>query len=216
MKNQKTLNNIAMENLNPENMVGEGKWREVFRISPDLCAKRIKKYHPKNYGPFKINFNANLYTLVRSFIKDYNCYELRQYNKIIVNVPAELKNSFADIKGIENDEHGSMLIEEIINDYDGKVSKTMADAGAVKNDGFWRRMDKLREFLLGNGIYFLDLTPGNIVVKQIDKDSKIPVLFDYKRMGYRAYPLQLNLLLKSERRKKLVKCFDRVYNKYKL
>ena len=60
-------------------------------------------------------------------------------------------------------------------------------------------------------LWFFDVfhLGNNIVIQRLDFDRFKPIIIDFKRSGWASYPLQLNLILDSQKEKKLLRRYER-------
>ena len=197
-----------------EDRIGGGAYREVYREG-NLAIKVLKPYVKKDYGLFSINFPAFLYTKIQFGIEDFNKFEYDNYRQMIGLVPLELRDSFAKIIRVEQNQNGSLSINELVTDADGCVSKTLKQYGEVRNSKFWERFNELEQLFLSNNISLFDINSENILVKELENGDTTPVLVDYKRFGTRTYPFQFGLLTESGVRKKIKRRFARIRDSYR-
>lgn len=205
--------NEKIQDISLESKIGEGKFREVYQYE-NRAIKILKPYIRKDYGLFHINIPIHLYTKFKFGIADFNEFEYNNYRKIIDQVPSDIKDSFAEVFEVRQHQGDSLSINELVVNVDGSVSKALKQYGMVRNSGFWERLGKLEEFFLNKGISYLDIKPGNILVKELEDENIIPVIVDYKGVGTRTYPIQFNLLIKSQISKKIKRRFSRIRNNY--
>lgn len=134
---------------------------------------------------------------------DYKNYQLLE--KIISG--SDFERNFVKIYYENN-----YIISEIVKDFDGSISQNLLKYDGVITENFWKILENLLQFLIRKNIYFFDLNKGNVLVKRVSKDEIIPIFFDYKSYN-KKYFLQLNLLFKSEREKKVWRRFERLKEK---
>ncbi|MBU1201367.1 MAG: PhoP regulatory network YrbL family protein [Nanoarchaeota archaeon] len=200
-----------IQNIREENKIGEGTYRDIYQVSPDLCAKKIKSTHKKSYKIFSISYPTNTYTLIKFGIKNFNEYEYQEYLKIKDAIPNELANSFANIEGVVED----ILFQKLVKDLSENISKPLTQKKRIDNSYFWNRINQLKEFFLDEKIYNFNVKPDNILIKELDSETFIPVITDYKRIGPRTYPFQPQLVFSDIAQKKIVRRFDRLILEYK-
>lgn len=193
--------------------IGEGHYRLVYRYG-NLALKVLMPYRTKDYGLFCINFPTSLYATLKFLVTDLSIAEYDNYSKLISQVPQEIRDSFAIIFGVTPFKEGSISLCELVLNADGSLPKSLNQYGVVESSGFWMRMDNIEDFFLSRGIPNFNINGDNILVKELGDGNYIPVLIDYKRMGTRAYPLQLHLFLKSESAKRVKRKFSAIREKY--
>ena len=195
---------LKFGDLTLENKIGEGNHREVY-LEDGLVYKAPKPYVRRRYGPFHITIPSSVYSLYELGAIDLNKFEYANYLRIISQVPNELKDSFVQIFGVitSPEDNSSLALTELVTNFDGSVSKTLSEYGTVTNPEFWERFDTIEKLFVGRDIPYFDIREGNIAVKELEDGNMVPVLIDYKKATIRAYPFQVNLLLQSERAKKL-------------
>lgn len=201
---------LIKSNILPENKIGEGTYREVYRISDDYCAKVLRPTHLKDYFFFKVNYPTKAYIKYKFGIKDFNEYELNLFNNIKNRMPSDLDSSFAKIEGIVN----NALIQDLVKNQDGSLSKSLLNYDSkIGNMEFWKKLQDIQEFFLDEDIFNFNVKPDNILVKN-DSENLIPVIMDYKRIGPRTYPFQPQLLIRSVAQQKIIRRFSRLAEMY--
>ncbi len=180
--------------------IGEGNFRECFAIEgePDLCIKRLKP---------GLGFRQKLQvTFLR---RRMNQEELKTYR----NLPVELKEYFNPIIDASQD----YLVTGRPMDFDGTYSRPVCAYGKVSNEIFWKEVEQVVFLLDKHKIWFFDTFQigTNILVQRLSETEWKPVIIDYKHLGWRAFPMQLNLLLNSEKRRKFYRCYRRFEKKFR-
>jgi len=195
-------------NLFPEDKIGEGRYREVYRVGK-TAVKLIKPFIRKNYGVFSVDLPTNAYTKIKFGVEDFNLVEYENYRNLIQSVPRELRRNFADIywTGVLNGRSAS--VSDLVCDCDGNLSKNLGSFGRVEDDFFWERMEMLEKELLRNPVTLLDIRAENIMVKN-DGRNLVPVFVDYKRCGAQSYTFQPWLISKEQQKKKIARRFRRL------
>ncbi len=177
--------------------IGEGNFRECFAVKdrPDLCVKRLKS---------RLGFFQRMQVLLLR--RDMNREELRIYQML----PADLKPFFNPIVEARKDH----LITNRLIDFDGSHSKPVCEYGQVAHEGFWREVEQIVSLLDAHRIWFFDTFQigTNIFVQRRSAQDWHPVIVDYKHLGWKAFPMQIHLILDSEKRKK----FFRAYRRFEL
>lgn len=184
----------------PSEKIGEGKFRECFAVEGDsgLCLKRLKP----NLGFFK-----RLYL----WIMRRRLHEEEQ--KIYQNLPAELKRYFNPIVDISDEN----LLTARPLDYDGTHSRPVKDFGQISNAGFWQQIEEIVALLEKHKIWFFDVFQSgtNIFAQRLSETDWKPVIVDYKRIGWKSFPMQFNLLFDSEKRKKFYRSYQRFEDSFR-
>lgn len=112
---------------------------------------------------------------------------------------------------IEND----LLISERPQDYDWWFSKTLYEYGKLENTIFWDHIENIKSLILNNEFYLLDtLQWRNLLVKKISETIYIPIIIACKRLWWKSYPLQINLIFKKEKDKKINRIFQRLRDNF--
>lgn len=172
--------------------IGEGRYRECYGIDgSNLCAKRLK--------PLKLNIKS----LVAHILRDINQEEL----DIFLNLPEDLKPYFPSKYQKKNE----LLITERPKDFDDSFSKPLIEYGGIDNLSFWKSVDSIANLMVRHKLWLFDVfhMGNNIVVQRISENTYKPIIIDCKRFGWSSYPLQVNLLLDSEKEKKFHRRLDK-------
>ncbi len=186
--------------LKPEKKIGEGHFRECFAVEgePGLCIKKLKP---------TLSFwqRLQLFLLRRNINREeYNVY---------YRLPSELKPYFNPAVSISSD---SLIVVRPM-DYDGSHSRPVSDYGKVSNRIFWEEVEHIVSLFEKHNFWFLDAFQlgTNVFVQRLSEEQWRPVIIDYKRQGWRSYPMQLNLLMHSEKRKKFYRKYRRFLTLFK-
>ncbi len=181
--------------------IGEGNFRECFAVAgePGLCYKRLKP---------DLGFLQRLQVLLLR--RRINHEELDIYTSL----PVELKPYFVPII----DAAKTYVVTARPLDYDGSHSRPVSAYGQIANKSFWYGVETLVSLLDKHRIWFFDTfqVGTNIFVKRITKDQWEPIIVDYKHLGWKAFPMQLNLLLDSEKRKKFYRSYRRFEARFRI
>ena len=96
-------------------------------------------------------------------------------------------------------------------DYTGDYSVNMIAFGKVRNDYFWSCVDEICAIFDERKLWYQDVffKGNNILVKKVSKDKFVPIIIDFKNIGKNFDPIQLNLLLRSEQKRKFYRRFNR-------
>lgn len=189
-----------MTQLKPDIKIGEGHFRECYTIKdePALCIKMLKK---------NITFLQRLHlNLLR---RKMNEDEYNTYNQL----PASLKPYFNPIVSVTQ----NFVVTSRPMDYDGSHSRSVADYGKVSNTHFWKEVEKVVRLFEKHNLWFLDAFQlgSNVFVQRLSEDHWQPIIIDYKRHGWKSYPLQLNLLWDSQKKKKFFRKYHRFVESFK-
>ncbi len=185
-------------------VVGSGAYRKA-KIVGNNVKKTALHARKKNYFGFRVSYPMRPYVLLKFGIRDFNVVDFQNFKRFFGNPPADLKESFAKVLGIER-RHGVVVLkQELIRDFDGNPSKNLEQAGKISDPKFWKRFREIVNFLAEKNIPFLDLAKKNILVKRKSQNTAVPVLFDYKRMDAKYYPFQPWLLTKNGRKNRLLR-----------
>ncbi len=214
MKNY-SLNKL-LEDISFSYKIGEGAYREVYKINDDVCVKTPKKYRTQDYGLFSLNFPSKLYTKLKFWVSDFNELEFKEYEKLKQKIPRELSANFTPIIGLTKKDDKSLLFQKLIKDYDGRLSLSLDQRGKIKSELFWDQLLALECFFIQNDIGFFNISPDNIFAKKINEKDYMPTLMDYKRIGVKTYPCQPQLLFDGPAKRKINRRFDRLFKEYKI
>ena len=185
-------------------IIAEGTYRQCYATqNPNLCVKILKPNIIKQYFGFKFDFDMKRYLKFKFGFSDINMIEYQQITKL----PEELKEFIPS--DIELTEKG--LIMERPKDYTGDYSLNMIRFGKVSNDYFWSCVDEICAVFDERKLWYQDVffKGNNIMVKKVSKDKFVPIIIDFKNIGKNFDPFQLNLLLRSEQKRKFYRRFNR-------
>ncbi len=180
--------------------LGEGHFRECYAIEgePGLCVKRIKP----DLGFMQ---RLQLQVLRRGLNREeYATFQL---------LPEELKPFFSPVIDFNEE----FIITPRPADYNGHYSLALYEYGPVANESFWKDIEKVVKLLDQHNMWFFDAFQlgKNIFVQKTTEQVWKPVIVDYKRLGWKSYPVQLNLLLNSEKKKKFYRRYRRFEDKFR-
>ncbi len=185
----------------------EWSYREIFidENNEDFIIKKLKDNREKKYFWIKIFFSQQIYTLLKFWISDFNKYEIM----ILERVQKIIPNNVPDSSELTN----IWLKQSIIKDYDWKISKNLKNFEFEIPDSFIIEINQLIEILLDSWIEPMDIW-NNIIIQEYSKWAFKPMLFDFKRIGYKTYPFQPWLFFsKKLRKEKVLRRLDRVLKK---
>ncbi len=185
-------------------IIGEGTYRQCYVTqNPDLCVKKLKPNIIKQYFGFKFNLNMKRYLKIKFGILDMNKFEFDQISKL----PEELVDYIPS--NIKLTEEG--LIMGRPKDYTGEYSANIIEFGKVRNEYFWKCVDEICVVFEENNLWFQDVffKGNNVLVKKVSNDKFVPIMIDLKNVGKKLHPVQFNLMLRSEQKRKFYRGFNR-------
>lgn len=196
--------------MNLGEKIGEGRYRECWAVEddPNICIKTVRR------EPYPITPDlplAKIINLIMERVHELGSYKIPA-NEWEIEVIEKLRSRLNGYLPVEarlekHDRHGKILIMTRPMDYDGNYSKTVRDHGPVNNRAFWRHIDEIVGLMLANDIFLFDIfhCGQNILLNKVSEDEYMPIIIDFKRFGAKSYPLQPNLLMKSERKRKFLR-----------
>ncbi|QQR92579.1 MAG: hypothetical protein IPJ89_05540 [Candidatus Iainarchaeum archaeon] len=195
--------------------LGRGNHRAAYLISP----RHVTKVHLPVSG--LASMRGQLYNRAKERFEyvvhgGFNELELRNFRRIWKSVPKHLRSSFARISSQRGKTKERILRIRVVRDADGSLSKTLRRFGPVSDPVFWRRFDLLVNWMLETKNYFLDFNAENVAVKRLSNGSHIPVLIDYKRVGYQSHPLQWWLRIPIIARARMLRRIGRRIDRYRI
>lgn len=130
-----------------------------------------------------------------------------------VSLPEELKPFFNPVLEAKR----NYLLMNMPKNHDGSYSRSVKSYKAIiANEKFWKEVEQLFFLLDKHEKWFFDVFNGNnMFIQELSESEWVPLIVDYKQEGWIAYPGQINLILKSERQKKIKRLYDRFTKKYK-
>ncbi len=179
--------------------IGGGYFRDCFSVKghADIC---IKVINPRPGLIRKLQ--------LKYFRKKINLEEYKTYTRL----PDEIKRFFNPV----HEANEIFVVTSMPRDYDGSPSLSLKKHNGAANKKFWEEAEFLFHFLVKNKIWFFDIFNGNnMFVLKESNDEWVPLIIDYKQMGWKAFPFQVHLLFTSQKRKKLKRQYERLVNKYK-
>ncbi len=192
-------------------LLGEGTYRLCYKASDsNFCIKKVKSRIQKEYFGIKFNLNMEKYLKLKFGISDMNRLEYEQ----IENLPKSIKQYVPSDVKLSN----KHLIMARPKDYTGEYSRNLIEFGKVKNQYFWNCIEEICLVFEKNNLWYHDVffKGNNLLVQKISKDKFQPVMIDLKDIGNLLSPIQLNLILKSEQKKKFYRRFHRFKSTYYL
>jgi hypothetical protein len=195
-----------------EDRIGEGRYRDVYRVDRTTCAKVIKKSQKKKIGNFEFECPTWVDLMLKMIPGDFNQREFKNYQKLMALLPEEIKQYFGKIYRVESDANYSVAICGLITDFDGKPSLALRDFGKVEDPRFWKAIEIVIGELSSRRIpYFFGKGRENVVVKR-NRDCSMPLFIDYKWFGMT--PFQPWIYLPGKIEERLEKRLER-FNKYR-
>jgi len=185
--------------LTPDKKIGNGTFRECFTVKEhdDVCIKIVK-------SDFTFGRRMQAFFMRRRT----NIRELNRY----AGLPEDIKCFFNPI--VEADTRYS--VARMPRDHDGGFSRPVFAYGGVSNRTFWEAVEKIYKVLFEKKLWYFDVFNGkNMFVKKESDNVWLPVIVDFKRSGIEGFPLQVHLLLPSEKRKKMDRKYTRFVKKYR-
>ncbi len=183
-----------MNQLEADIKIGEGHFRECYSVKgePGLCIKTIKKN-------LSVLQRLQLFVLRRRINKE----EYLVYHSL----PEDLRPYFNPVVSVTPE----CLVVVRPMDFDGSHSRSVSEYGKVSNPFFWQEVNHLISLFEKHNIWFLDAFQfgTNVFVQRLSEERWKPVIIDFKRQGWRSYPMQFNLLWRSEKRKKFFRKYAR-------
>ncbi len=184
--------------LHADQKIGGGNLRDCYSIvnKPGLCVKIVKtKLNPtRKFQAFFFWRNTN--------IKEYQLYK---------TIPKKIKPYFNPVIEAEKD----YVLTEIPRNYDGSYAMPVKRHKKISNTIFWQHVSDLFHFLEENELWFFDVLNGNnmFVQKHSESDWR-PLIVDYKRLGWKAFPWQVYLVFTWGKKKKLRRRYRKFLQKY--
>lgn len=182
-----------------DRQLGHGTLRACYTIRhhPDVCVKIVRP----DLGPLR-RLQA---LLIR---QRTNLVEARIYREL----PAEIRPYFNPVLEAER----RYVVTRMPRNPDGSPCRSVHTLGRIANDGFWEHVERIYRALAYHRIWLFDVLNGhNVLVVERDAADWRPIVVDYKRQGWKAFPWQVDLLLESERKRKLDRRFHTFVGRYR-
>lgn len=149
------------------------------------------------------SLKKDLFTILSTRSYNRNEIEYKNYCKM----PEKLKQYFPFIWY----ENWDIYSDTVLN-YDNNISMNLYDYKWYISEDFWTELRQIINIMIKNNYYLYDLNAKNILIQYSSQEKQIPKLIDCKRLWNKVYPLQINLLLKSQRIKKIYRQYDKLRN----
>ncbi len=178
--------------------IGGGNLRDCYSIAnkPGLCIKIVKS---------ELSLARKLQAFF--FHKNTNIEEYRLYTTI----PEQIRPYFNPVIEAEK----AYMLTEMPRNYDGSYALPVKSHGKISNQVFWQHVNNLFNFFEENELWLFDVLNGNNMFVRKDSDTDWrPVIIDYKRIGWKAFPWQVYLAFKWGRKKKLRRRYRKFQKKY--
>lgn len=184
----------------------KGGWCHIYAIAnrPDLCAKVLSPLRRHNDSYPDPN------DLVRSKygIADFLEYELANHAKIMAGCPADLRQHFVRMHGIDTTTEGqrALIMERIIDDTGGTAANLVRNTRQLEPE-FFATLERIRhEVFLRHAIDHFGIMRRNILVKT----PTHPVFIDFQT-GRERFRGQFWLRHPWFVRQKVNRCFRKLY-----
>ena len=189
-------------------VIGQGRFRDCISFDLKRCGKKQKKYLTRSFLGFNMQFDSTIYCRLLLGINDLNSFEY----SIIKSLPHSMRNFIPENISLED----NYLKMDRSIDFDGTYSTVISSYGSVDNKRFWEHIESLNQCLISNNLWFLDIfnEGNNLLVYRKSEDEYIPIIIDFKRLGRKMYPFQLNLIFASEQKKKYLRRYQRFQNRF--
>ncbi len=184
--------------LHTDRKIGGGNLRDCYSIAdkPGLCIKIVKaELTPgRRFQAFFFWKNTN--------VKEYQLYK---------TIPSEIKPYFNPVIEAEKE----YVLTERPRNHDGSFASSVKSHHKISNASFWQHVKNLFQYLEENELWFFDVLNGNnmFVQKNSETDWR-PIVVDYKRLGWKAFPWQIYLAFNRGNRNKLRRRYRKFVAKY--
>ncbi|MCR4325385.1 MAG: hypothetical protein NUV59_01085 [Patescibacteria group bacterium] len=193
----------------------KSRYRDTFLVGPDKdhVAKTPKTSIEKKYSLGTVHYPSSAYTLLKFGKTNINEVDYENYKALPSTVREQFAASTRIIQGV--------IVQERVMNFDGapslSVEEETREHGRIENTSFWEKIDELRRVFLAEERPLLGVfhRGSNILVRKASAEEWLPVIVDFKRLGARSYPLQPNLILRDELRKKFLRQFEAFEKEYK-
>jgi len=179
--------------------IGTGYFRDCYSIEnhEDICIKVIKPDLDK-FRSFQLKFfRRNIHQ------EEFETWQL---------LPNEIKNYFNPV--FFADKSFSICPRPLNND--GSYAQSLRHYKGIADNKFWEEIRFVYRFIDQNQLWFLDIFNGrNIFIVNKGKEGFSPLFVDYKQLGWKAFPLQLDLLFHFRKKEKLNRQYERLIRNYR-
>lgn len=184
----------------------KGGWCQILVVQdhPELCAKVLVPRRRFQGG----QPDPNVIVSQKYGIEDFLDYEWANYQKIMAVCPADLRQHFVDIRGVEIAEDGrKALLMKIVRDDQGAPAPNLVKNTRPLTPEFWSIMERIRkEVFLANSIDHFGIVRRNILVQS----PTHPVIIDFQT-GRERFRSQFWLRHPWFVRQKVNRCFQKLY-----
>lgn len=179
--------------------IGTGNFRDCYCVEnhEDICLKIIKP-------------DLDLFRSVqlRFFRKNIHQEEFETWQLL----PKEIKNYFNPV--FYANKCFSVCPRPV--NYDGSYAQSLRHHKRIADEKFWEEISFIYRFIDQNQLWFLDIFNGyNTYIVDKGKEGFSPLFVDYKQLGWKAFPLQLDLVFHIRRKEKLKRQYERLVRNYR-
>ena len=193
-----------MHKLGPQ--IIKGGWCQILSVEdhPERCAKVLVPRRRFQGG----QPDPNVIVSQKYGIKDFLDYEWANYQKIMADCPADLRQYFVTMFDVEIAEDGrKALVMEIVRDGQGGPAPNLVKNTRPLTPEFWSIMERIRrEVFLAHSIDHFGIVRRNILVKS----PSHPVIIDFQT-GRERFRGQFWLRHPWFVRQKVNRCFQKLY-----
>ncbi len=193
-----------MLKLGPQ--IVKGGWCQILSVEdhPERCAKVLVPRRRFQGG----QPDPNVIVSQKYGIEDFLDYEWANYQKIMADCPADLRQYFVTMFDVEIAEDGrKALVMEIVRDDQGGPAPNLVKNTRPLTPEFWSIMERIRrEVFLAHSIDHFGIVRRNILVKS----PSHPVIIDFQT-GRERFRGQFWLRHPWFVRQKVNRCFQKLY-----
>jgi len=154
----------------------KGGWCQIVSVQghPELCAKVLVPRRRFQGG----QPDPNVIVSQKYGIEDFLDYEWANYQKIMAACPADLRQYFVDMRGVDIAEDGrKALLMRIVRDDQGETAPNLVKNTRPLTPEFWAVMERIRkEVFLAKSIDHFGIVRRNILVQS----PSHPVIIDFQ------------------------------------
>jgi hypothetical protein len=184
----------------------KGGWCQILSVEdhPERCAKVLVPRRRFQGG----QPDPNVIVSQKYGIEDFLDYEWANYQKIMADCPADLRQYFVTMFDVEIAEDGrKALVMEIVRDDQGGPAPNLVKNTRPLTPEFWSIMERIRrEVFLAHSIDHFGIVRRNILVKS----PSHPVIIDFQT-GRERFRGQFWLRHPWFVRQKVNRCFQKLY-----